>query len=246
MQKDPPVVQQIEEKTEASLKIYKEDQAPLTPVMGKLLPKPETTPALERVSSAKRKARKLGFGQNPSEKKAKATDAQYLEMVSFFKKLTAENMAKNMRRSFDMENHAQSEEEKNSAIEEEKVQRQSVAEPVRIEKDLAESPSMRRQNNSVEIQKREFFRITGEDEANHIVTIVMLFTNQNQQPVQLKFNYNLLKDTPLEVAKEMVKALKLEESDINKIEELIKTELSIFYNYQTPKKYAKEPKEKLY
>eukprot|EP00826_Nyctotherus_ovalis_P066484 TRINITY_DN982_c0_g1_i1.p2 TRINITY_DN982_c0_g1~~TRINITY_DN982_c0_g1_i1.p2 ORF type:complete len:228 (+),score=74.34 TRINITY_DN982_c0_g1_i1:1250-1933(+) len=87
-------------------------------------------------------------------------------------------------------------------------------------------PPERRHSHSTIISQREFQRATSED-ANSIIKLKMMIEGKDHEVLQLLFDYNLLKDTPLEVAKEMVKEFSLDESEVVLVEAAIRQELAL-------------------
>lgn len=87
-------------------------------------------------------------------------------------------------------------------------------------------PPERRHSHSTIISQREFQRATSED-ANSIIKLKMMIEVKDHEVLQLLFDYNLLKDTPLEVAREMVKEFSLDESEVTLVETAIKQELAL-------------------
>ena len=200
---------------------------------------PMPPPSAERMGSAKKRIKKPPVPQNPSDKKSKPQADPYSEQMDLFRKISKNNMAHQSKKSSDTdsakEEYKTPKDEKHdlkglsaAASEEEKLQ-QILSQPQRVTMFEAE-PSGRR-NNSMVVLKKEFFRPQPEGTAVNLVPIKMLIEGKNNEVLQLQFEYNLYTDSPGSVATEMVKALSLYESDIPKIESIIKDVLSMIICY---------------
>jgi hypothetical protein len=102
---------------------------------------------------------------------------------------------------------------------------------------MIEPSRSRSHNNSLVICNKEFQRQTAED--SETVVLSMLINGNDEEVLRIQFPYDLSKDSPKAVAKEMVKALSLSEEDLEKLQSAIESELS---NRETESKKPNKPK----
>lgn len=110
--------------------------------------------------------------------------------------------------------------------------------------DKVNHPIQRTLSNPAVISQREFSRTTSND-TNNIIKLKMIIKVEDNEILELLFDYNLEKDTPLEVAKEMVKEFSLDEAEIGLVEEAIKQELRLAQEKKTKEKQLEKIMEEI-
>ncbi len=178
--------------------------------------------APERAGSAKKRARKQQFVPVEVEvRKAKICDERYAQQRDLFQMITKRNSSavtavdpgcKGVSSATTMKGQPMSEEDKAKLSPEIVVNDEGDANPGR-------------QNHSMIVLKKEFFRSRSESKGK-TVNLKMIVDGKDNEVLQLKFDYNLDSDTPESVAQEMVKALALSSTEVPRIEQAIREELS--------------------
>jgi len=101
--------------------------------------------------------------------------------------------------------------------------------------DITKHTAQKALNHPAIISQREFSRATSND-INNIIKLKMMIRIEDNEVLELLFDYDLEKDTPLEVAKEMIKEFSLDEAEIGLIEEAIREELPLIQQKETKEK----------
>lgn len=158
----------------------------------------------------------LSFGADP-----------YCEVKDFFNEISKKNMQNNKGNAKCGAARVLKEETKSEARENCKdsvgplvVERSSFKEARSF---LMIEPKNRRQINSMTICDKEFRRRTDKD--SETIILCMLINGNEGEMLRIQFPYDLSKDSPQIVAKEMVNALSLNEEDLERLQYAIEEEL---------------------
>jgi len=89
---------------------------------------------------------------------------------------------------------------------------------------MIELGKSRSHSSSMIVCNKGFQRQTAED--SEIIFLSMLINGNDEEVLRIQFPYDLSKDSPKAVAKEMVKALSLNEQDLERLQSAIKDELN--------------------
>eukprot|EP00826_Nyctotherus_ovalis_P060629 TRINITY_DN8529_c0_g3_i2.p1 TRINITY_DN8529_c0_g3~~TRINITY_DN8529_c0_g3_i2.p1 ORF type:complete len:285 (+),score=106.87 TRINITY_DN8529_c0_g3_i2:956-1810(+) len=158
----------------------------------------------------------LSFGADP-----------YCEVKDFFNEISKKNLQNNKGNAKHGASKVLEEETKSEARENCKdsagplvVERSSFKEARSF---LMIEPKNRRQINSMTICDKEFRRRTDKD--SEMIILCMLINGNEGEMLRIQFPYDLSKDSPQIVAREMVNALSLNEEDLERLQYAIEEEL---------------------